>query len=209
MTLTQDQKNKIRKKIKSVESHVFGEILVAICSQSAPTKWVSWILSLIGAWMGLCLYLFVNPIFDLVWALLFFMLGASIGWSLGFIQRIQKLIVPDFVEQKFAQQEAFRVFYSNGVSRTPSKSGVLFFISLFEREIDVLVDEAVQKAVSQEELDYIIKVATPFLKKGQLFEAIMNSLNEIETLLDKHFHRSENKTDEWHEELIEIKGSWL
>lgn len=207
MILDSEQQRKIKEKIQQIESEVIGEILVVLTSRVTPIRWLSWVLPALLSWIVLSGTLFFGEP-DFVKRLMAFGLGASLGWGLSKIYVVQKLIIPDRIEQKFVQREALYYFFTQRVSQTPSRSGILLFISRFEREMEVIVDEAIQSKVSYDEIKKIVDVALSDFKKGNFFEGIMKSLSQCEYILKTHFQKPQAKENELHEELLLVDSSW-
>jgi putative membrane protein len=202
-----DQQRRIKEQIRQIESQVFGEILVVLTSRVTPIRWISWMLPTLFSWIFLSAILFFgDPNF--IKRLLAFGLGAGLGWGLSKLYIVQKLIIPDWIEQKFVQREALYWFFTHRVSQTPSRSGVLLFISLFERGMEVVVDEAIQSKMSPDDTKKIVDVALSDFKKGYFFDGIMKSLDECEQILKTHFQKPQAKENELHEELLLVDSSW-
>jgi len=208
LILTQEQQDSIRHKIRLIEEQVFGEILVVIATRVTPIKWLSWFFPALFSWIGLSLSLLVIPATTFVTLGVSFLSGAFIGFLLSKIYWIQKFMIPDWMEQKFVQREALYYFHSNSVSRTVSRSGVLLFVSLFEREIDVIVDTAIKSKVSEHDLSNIVLAGVTRFKKGEIFEGLVECLNQIELILKNNFLRSESKKNELHDELLLVNSPW-
>jgi putative membrane protein len=207
LILDSEQQRKIKEKIQQIESEVFGEILVVVTSRVTPIRWLSWVLPALFSWIVLSGTLFFGEP-DFLKRLMAFGLGAGLGWGLSKIYVVQKLIIPDRIEQKFVQREALYYFFTHRVSQTPSRSGILLFISQFEREMEVVVDEAIQSKMSFDEIMKIVDVALSDFKKGNFFEGIMKSLGQCEQILKAHFKRPQAKENELHEELLLVDSSW-
>jgi putative membrane protein len=207
LILTPQQQDQIRHKIRLIEEQVFGEILVVIATRVTPIKWLSWVLPALFSWIGLSFSLVFQRTTLIEMGISFFF-GALAGFLLSKIYRVQKALIPDWMEQKFVQREALYYFYAHRISRTVSRSGVLLFVSLFEREIDVIVDSELKSKISDNELSSIIRSGLTRFKKGEFFEGLMASLNQIELILKQNFLKPEIKKNEIHEELLLVSSPW-
>lgn len=207
MILSQSQQDQIKVRIREIESKVFGEFLVVVASRVTPIRWLSWVLPALFSWVGLAIGLFFDKS-SVAEMLITFFLGSFFGFLISKIYFIQKIIVPNWMEQKFVRREALHYFFTHRVSRTPSQSGVLMFISLFERDIEVVVDSAIESKTSPSDIQKIVSVAIPSFKQNNLFEGILKALDQSELLLQSHFKKPEVKQNELHEELLLVGSSW-
>jgi putative membrane protein len=207
LILTIDQQIRIRQKVQSIESKVFGELLVVVSDKSTPIFWISWVLPAVFSWVGFSVGLMVYQS-SMVVLMGSFFLGAMIGLGLSKVYWVQKIMIPNWIEQRFVQREALHYFYSNRVSQTPSKSGVLLFVSLFERELDIIVDSALKAKVTQEQLNQVVNSGISKFKQKNYCDGVLAALDEVEMLLTAHFVKPEQKNNELHEELILVSSPW-
>lgn len=208
MILTQDQQQRIRSRVSEIESKAFGEILVVVANRVTPVFWILWMLPAQTSWIALSGSLVFYPIENFWIHFMVFIGGALLGVVLSRLSWVQKVMLPNWVEQKFVQREALHYFLTSGVSRTPSRSGVLIFVSLFEHDIEVIVDSAVQEQVTNDEMNQIVSSALPHFKKKEYYEGIQSALNQVEKVLLQYFVKPEQKQNEYHEELLLVESSW-
>jgi putative membrane protein len=222
LILSNSEKKQIQECVQDIESRVFGEILVVVCPRVTPVAWLSWVLPALVSWMLLALVsiltsgggfdFFSDPqeqeAYPGLWLLGAWLFGACLGWVLSRFSPLQKIFIPDSMESRFVQKEALSYFFSHGVSHTPSQSGVLIFISLFEREMDIIVDKALREKITREDLNQIIQTSLKFLKKGHLASGILSTVRDVGYLLETHFQKPETKPNEVHEELLIVGSSW-
>lgn len=204
---TELQAKSISQKIQKIESHVFGELTVVVSRRSVPTLWLGWALSLAGAWMFLAVSTHFGGVdLSIYFKLFAFLAGAVMGQLLARSSWACRLLTPESDADTLVKRAALLYFYQTGVSKTPSKSGVLIYLSLAERQMELLVDEGISSRVSQADLDQVVQDGIAFIKKGDMAQGVLAALEDCEKLLDTHFHKSEEKQNELHEELVFVES---
>ncbi|MGA6927286.1 MAG: TPM domain-containing protein, partial [Desulfosarcina sp.] len=80
--------------------------------------------------------------------------------------------------------------------RTRDATGVLLFISVFERKVWLLADKGIHQIVGQDEWDRLVDRITGGIRKGQAADAICDAVGQIATLLQTYFPVKPDDTDE-------------
>ncbi|CUT02614.1 TLP18.3, Psb32 and MOLO-1 founding protein of phosphatase [Candidatus Kryptonium thompsonii] len=82
---------------------------------------------------------------------------------------------------------ALREFYRLGMDKTRDQTGVLVYILLSERKLQIVADKGINEKVENETWQKIAdKIAEQF-KQGKYLEGIMEGLDEIGGILLQHF----------------------
>jgi putative membrane protein len=105
-----------------------------------------------------------------------FLLGAIVGGKIGWLRR---LFTPQQQMTEVVLQRARAVFYDNRVHHTQGSSGVLLYVSLFERMAVVIADESVLKALGQEMINTTCTEMTQRLHQGNPTRALCETIHSI------------------------------
>jgi uncharacterized membrane protein len=105
-----------------------------------------------------------------------FILGSALA---SYTPALRRLFVSNDEMQVETDRAASYVFCSQRISSTRQHGGVLVYISLFERQIRILVDEGGLSAVPEERLQELIDAVIPTLKTGDVTEAFTHILEEL------------------------------
>ncbi len=81
------------------------------------------------------------------------------------------------------QDKAYRVFLEVGLSDTKDKTGILLFMSFFEREAFLITDEGIRKIISSPIWDGILAQLMLGMKTKNKTEAIINAIDSMGSLL--------------------------
>ena len=135
-----------------------------------------------------------------------FVLGATAASRIGWLRR---LFTPRVEMLEEVTYNARATFFDKRVHHTESGSGLLVFISLYERMAVVLGDERVLETVGQTVLDELCVDLTQRLRTSGPAEALPEFLGEVGRTLAKDLPASETPADELSNTLIlidEISG---
>jgi uncharacterized membrane protein len=82
---------------------------------------------------------------------------------------------------------ALREFYRLGMDKTRDQTGVLVYVLLSERKLQIVADKGINEKVENETWQKIAdKIAEQF-KSGKYLDGIINGLDEIGKILYTHF----------------------
>jgi putative membrane protein len=128
-----------------------------------------------------------------------FLLGAVLGSKIAWLRR---LFTPRQQMQEEVFQRARAVFYDNRVHHTQGASGVLLYISLFERMAVVIADESVLKALGQEMINTICTEMTQRLHQGNPTRALCETIHSIGERLAPIMPRAQDDINELPDALV-------
>ncbi len=100
-------------------------------------------------------------------------------------------------EKKLTIDEiARREFVHLGVSNTRNRNGVLIFILLEDRELEVLADEHIHKKVDPSVWQNIADDLVGHFKQQRFKEGILRAVEEVGKILELHYPRKADDTNE-------------
>ncbi|WP_029917373.1 TPM domain-containing protein [Pelobacter seleniigenes] len=204
---TAEEQQRIEEAVKAAELTTSGEIvpMVVDCSYEYPRAeligsgtlslacglFVSWAVGGESIWWFL-------PVFLITFALFFLVIRAWPAFK-------RKLIHPEefTIEVK---EKAMVCFLEQGLHETRDKTGILILISLFERRVQVLADSGINAKVPQNTWDEIVAMIVTGLKSGAACAATCQAIARCGELLQEHFPRKDDDTDELPNLIIEQKS---
>ncbi|HOJ42962.1 MAG TPA: TPM domain-containing protein, partial [Syntrophorhabdaceae bacterium] len=104
--------------------------------------------------------------------------------------------------EKKAMERAIRGFYEKGLYKTRQHTGVLFFISIFERKVWIIADKGIYSKIAQGELNRFAEEISNGIKAGRACDALCVAISEIGKILERHFPTSKNDVNELTDEII-------
>ena len=128
-----------------------------------------------------------------------FVVGAAIGARVDWLRH---LFTPARQMRDEVQSRARQVFFDSRVHHTSGKTGLLIYVSLFERMAAVLADDAVIERLGQSALDELRDQLTAALRTRSLDEALCATLDMVGQRLAAVLPRAEGDVNELPDALV-------
>ena len=178
----------ITRTIQEVELQTSGEVAVMVVEQSDsyPESRI-----LAGVLTGSLLALGITDLLldDSLWG--FLPLAATfsllIAWLTGYLPLVKRFFIPAARLEEMVREQAVQEFFKQGLYKTRDATGVLFFISLFERRVWVLADQGINEKISPESLQAYAADIASGIKEGRAAEALCREIRGIGKVLVQHF----------------------
>ena len=94
------------------------------------------------------------------------------------------------------EEAAIINFFNEGLYRTRDETGVLIFISVFERKVWVLADRGIHQKVEEGQWDDIVQLIVAGIKQNRQAEAICEAVQKVGVKLKEHFPIKPDDRDE-------------
>lgn len=189
--------------IAAVETKTAGEIAVMVVNSSDPYPEGIVLGAIFGG--GLVALALTDLFFhDSLWlyipaAVIFAMMAGAI---LPHFPLWHRFFIPATQINHRVEIRAALAFYEKGLHKTRDASGVLFFISLFERKVWVIADQGIYQKIDQAELQTYTGKIVAGIKSGQQTEAICTEISRFGQVLALHFPRRPDDTNELPNEVL-------
>jgi putative membrane protein len=145
---TEAARARLREAVEAVERRSSAEIAVAVRKQAAPHHAAEWIGGALTAYLMLLLMLFSPPVFALPWIAVDTVLALGLG--IGLVRMspgLRRALVSSAEREAAALQAARATFVELGITATRERSGILVYVALLERRIEVIADRGVTDRV--------------------------------------------------------------
>ncbi|HEY8203158.1 MAG TPA: hypothetical protein VIF81_00385 [Pyrinomonadaceae bacterium] len=138
----------IAKAVCEIEKDTDAELVIVIRGRSGPYRHADYLCGAILAFVGLLFFLFSPLVIHEFWVLFevaaLFALGAFACSRTAFLRR---LLTSKKFRMNAARQGAAAMFYEAGIANTRAENGLLIYVSLLERQVEVFADRGVLKAM--------------------------------------------------------------
>ncbi len=200
---TKHDNEMIASAVRVAESKTAGEIAVMVVDQS-DTYLEGQILA--GLVIGGLLSLLVTDLLlaSYLWYFvgLFIVLVPLCGWLTQKLPFLKRLFTLEKRLDDRVQERALAAFYEKGLYKTRDETGILFFISLFERKVWVLADQGIYRKIKPEYLqDYARSVARG-IKTGAAAQSLCREIERVTEVLAEHFPVKSDDTNELPDEVM-------
>jgi len=134
--------------VREIESRTNAEVVIAVRGRSGSYRQADFLFGGIVGFLGLMFVLFSPFEFHTYWipfdVIALFVAGAFVSSRGDWIRRA--LTTKQF-RAKAARTGAAAMFYEAGIANTSAENGLLIYLSLLERQMEVIADRGILKAV--------------------------------------------------------------
>jgi len=204
--LTKQEQEQIIQTVQEVEKTTSGEIvpMVVSASYNYPRAELAGALTLglitaVPATLALVqndMWTFMG-LFALAFLLFHFLIKKLPGLKLLFIT------AREMAEE--VEEAATLAFYRHNLHLTRDRTGILIFISVFERKVWVLADQGINQKVPPRTWEEIVAIITKGIKEQKAADAVCQAIRRCGRLIEEHFPRKADDTDELANLIIENK----
>jgi putative membrane protein len=196
-----EEEERISAAITEAERTTSGEIVVVVAAQSDGYHYVpplvAGIVSLLVPWvliyftqLGLVpIYLIQLAVFALVTAALM-------------PTAIRTALVPQSVKRMHAHRRAVEQFLARNLHTTEGRTGVLLFVSVAERYVEILADKAIDERVEPGTWKSIVDDLTTAIGDGRATEGFVKAIAGIGAVLARYFPPDAASINELPDHLI-------
>ncbi|WKN30068.1 TPM domain-containing protein [Porifericola rhodea] len=107
--------------------------------------------------------------------------GATLAESLSVVKRF---FISNKTMQQAVENKARQLFVEQGVSHTEQRSGILLFVSYFEKQAVILPDLGISELVEQKEWENVLQKMINTIRSGHTTQAICDAIKECGALLE-------------------------
>jgi putative membrane protein len=138
--------------VKEVETNTDAELVIVVRARSGDYTHVDYLFGALLAFAVLLFLLFSPFTFHQYWVpidvVLSFVIGAFVSSRSNFLRR---LLSRKKFRSAAVRTAAAAMFYEAGIANTNAEMGVLIYLSLLERQLELIADRGVLKSVPAQE----------------------------------------------------------
>ena len=202
MKISDADKNFLKEQVAKAESQTSGEIVPVILEKSdfypAAHFRLALIVGILFSFVCYYTYDFDDPIM-LLWIQI---PGMLIGYLLAYLNVFKRFFTTKSEMQDEVFQRALEVFYKNKVSMTKDRTGIMIFISLLERKVEVLADCGINEKVEKNYWNGLMENLIEKIKNGNIIEGLSEAIADCGKSLEASFPIHKDDTNEISDELI-------
>ena len=202
--LNETEKERLRARIEEAEKQTSGELVTVIAGQSDPYAYIPLLWASVVALSVLPLAGLANLQLDLsaisiLQLATFLVLAFAFRWP-----PLKMRLIPKAVKLRRAARSAREQFLEQGLHHTENRSGVLIFVSVAERYVEILADKGINDRVDQAQWDAIVADFVKAVKAGEIAQGFEKAVAACGALLAEHFPAKPGDKNELPDHLIEI-----
>jgi putative membrane protein len=198
----------IQAAVQEAEGRTSGEIVPYVVERSDEYPTTAWKGAALGALLGPMVALAIHRWTDVwgwplgLWIALPAPLGGAIGYLLALIDPVRRWMAGEHTLDARARRRAAVAFLDQEVFRTRDRTGILLFVSLFERRVVLLADSGIHQKVEEGAWEAITGRLAQGIRSGRPAPALIEAVRACGELLERHgVERRAEDTDELSNEL--------
>lgn len=191
--LTTHELEAIRQAVKAAEGHTSGEIVPFVSVRSGRYTLAMWRSAGVMSLLGLAAFLGAGQLssswsaawLQAPWALaLVVLLAGGVGWLAAYsIPAVKRLIIGQEAMAEAVHARAIKAFVQEEVFDTKDRTGILLFVSLFERRIEVMGDAGINARVASDDWVDVVQDVKKGITDGKLADALVAGIGRCGDLL--------------------------
>lgn len=204
-----EDQNRIKEAVKRAEDNTSGEIVPVFVEQSGFYTLSNYRGAIIGGLLAfICVILFDRmvpdlAVYDPLYMMVIIIFGCLVGATLPqFVVPLKRILVGQKHFDRATKSRAENAFLEEEVFNTRHRTGIMIFVSFFERAVIVMADRGISKVVDQREWDNIVKLVISSIESGKITDGIVAAINRCgDILLEKGFDKTPDDVNELRDDL--------
>ncbi len=117
---------------------------------------------------------------------------------------LMMLVIPRSLKHRRARRLAREQFFSHNLHQTRERTGVLLFVSIAERYVEIIADRGIHAAVDEAAWRDIVRAFVGCVRAGRVADGFVEAVGRCGDLLAAHFPAGDADVNELSDHLIEI-----
>lgn len=225
LSLTETDMKDIKDCVEKVEKNTNGEIALAVTAESSSYAYWELLVSFLSSaalfllmlpqanqvykWFG-DVFWDVNPWYLTAFYFLICLVMTGVLYALFNIPALDSVIIPEKAKATAVTNRSVRYFAESGVYCTKDHSGILIFVSFFEKQVRIVADKGISEKIGQDLWDLIADEMAENLSKGNVKDAYLSAINRCGDLLSEYFPAKEENPNELNDGLVILENeAWV
>jgi putative membrane protein len=206
---TPQQLERIKAAVNAAEQKISGEIVPVFVEKSGHYSIATYraflvfaglaFLSIIVFDKSLHAFAIYDPLMIFLSVILIGLIGSL---AAHYIDPFKRILMNRTHFDQATRRRAEGAFLQEEVFNTRHRTGIMIFVSFFEREVIVMADRGISKVVDQKEWDKMVRNITESIRMGKITEGIEGAIaHSGNILLEKGFLKSADDVNELRDDL--------
>lgn len=201
--------DRIKAAVKQAEDKISGEIVPVFVERSgfyaiANYRGGGVAASLVfGVIVILDRYVPALAVYDPLFIFMLVVLGGMVGAVVtNYVDAVKRVMLSQSHLDQATRKRAENAFLEEEVFNTRHRTGIMIFVSFFEKEVMVMADRGISKVVEQKEWDKMVQNIIDNIRRGKVAEGIESAILRCgEILLEKGFIKTPDDINELRDDL--------
>jgi putative membrane protein len=194
---------RVSEAIRAAESRTSGEIYVVVARLTdefrfMPVVWAA-LAALLLPWPLHLLTRLGSGTILLIQAIFFVLTALALSHA-----ALRRYVVPSPLLAEAARRHARAQFLAHGVHLTERRTGVLIYVALIDRRVEIVADAGIHSKVGDAVWQELAREVTSAARHGRLVDGIINAVNRAGAVLAAHFPPRPDQRNELPDRVVEI-----
>ncbi len=182
----------VRAAVAAAEKGTSGEIVPFVVQRSDDYTGAVWKGAALGALAAALAAWAIHRSADLwgasrfLWMVVPPAAGAALGYLAAHLGPLRRFLTGPHAMEARVRQRAAAAFLEQEVFKTRDRTGILLFLSLFERRVVVLGDSGIHQKVEPGDWDTVVRHVVTGLRRGNPTAALVAAIAECGEILARH-----------------------
>lgn len=202
--LSEQELKSVADAIHAAEARTSGEIVTVVAAHSDSYLWPTLLVATCIAFVGPGV---LAHVFGLVSAgdLFFVQIVALLVLEIPLcVPRIRFALIPPPIKRAGARRRAREQFLERGLHHTQHRTGVLIFVSVAERYVEILADEGIHAKVGAAAWQTIVDRFVDDVRNNKIAYGFRSAVKSVGDLLERHFPAAAKNPNELPDRLYVI-----
>ncbi|MBI4347625.1 MAG: hypothetical protein HY553_12275 [Elusimicrobia bacterium] len=182
--------DRVAKAVADAEKGISGEIVVVVAPASDTYPDGVWEGAVYGFALGAGLLIAIELFRPLLYPLAALLSAPVACGGAGFLLArwcppAIRLLAGAARMDEMARRGAAEAFLAKEVFRTRERTGILIYVSLFERRVVVLGDSGINAKVGKDEWDGVVATVSRALHEGRMTDALIEGVRSCRSILER------------------------
>ena len=206
---SEEDQNRIKAAVKLAEDKISGEIVPVFVEQSGFYTLAHYRAAMLGAALAFLFVIVFDrlvpelAVYDPLYILVIVVFGTILfGVLPQFVVPFKRFLTGQKHFDRATRTKAENAFLEEEVFNTRHRTGIMLFVSFFEREVIVMADRGISKVVDQREWDNLVKMVTSAIANGKVVDGMEAAIKRCgEILHEKGFDKTPDDVNELRDDL--------
>jgi putative membrane protein len=206
---TPQQLERIKAAVKSAESKISGEVVPVFVEKSGFYTIANYRGAMVLAALTFLVVIVLDryfpsvAVYDPMLIFTLVLLGGLVGALIThYVLPVKRLLLNQSHLDQATKTRAENAFLEEEVFNTSQRTGIMIFVSFFEREVIVMADKGISKVVDQKEWDKMVRSIIESVRNGKIVDGLETAIKQCgDLLLEKGFVISPDDVNELNDDL--------
>jgi putative membrane protein len=181
--------------VREAERRTSGEIVPMVVPRSDGYPGVRAVTAAILAFAA-GVVLLASPLDPRVWLPPTELAAFAAGYWLAGRPPLLRLLLTDSAREAAVERAARLAFLEGGLVETRDRTGILIYVSLLERRVEIVADRGIHERVEAGTWDEVVRIVLDGVREGRAGDGLARAVRRCGDILAERFPRRPDDTDE-------------